>query len=216
MRRTPPILIAATALVAIAAPASAAQPVSPAPGETTGTATPTFRWTAQYPGNYSTFLLTPSPAVGGDGRMTGEHIGFTTNNSGETTYTPLDPIDAGRGWWQICEQAPDFSTTCSSPREVGIPIVVTEASRAWDRSSRTVRVGLAGNFWRGGSVSVKLKGEGLRALGWSRTYRADIDSGGVDVDSGAVPRRVKSVAVSARITIQGVSRNVTFSRLRTK
>lgn len=216
MRSARLTLLAATALATLAAPALAAQPIAPTPGETTASALPTFRWAADHPGNYSTFLLTPSPDVGGDGRMTGEHIDFTTNNSGETTYTPVDPIDAGRAWWQICEQAPDFSTTCSRPQEVGIPIAVEEASRTYDPSARTIGVGLAGNFWRGGSASLQLKGQGLRARGWSRTYRADIDSGSLDFDTGAVPRRVKSVSMSVRLSIQGMTRTVTFGRLRTK
>ncbi len=192
--------------------AAAAIPVSPAAGETTPTAMPTFQWAAEHPGQFSTFLLTGSPEVSGSaGEMSAEKIDVNSNTSGETSYTPVDPIDAGRAWWQVCEQAPDFSRSCFAPREVYIPIDLDEARRSYSSATRTVRVSLSGNLWRGGSASVRLS-----ASGWSRTYRAEVSGGGVTIDSARIPRRVKAVTFSGVVSIQGVSETFRLPRVRTR
>lgn len=200
------------AALASAVPALAAQPVTPASGALAVSAMPTFRWTADHPGQYSTFLLTGSPQIdGSEGRMSAESIDSNTNVNGETGYTPLDPIDAGRAWWQVCERAPDYSTACSVPREVLIPIALDDIHRTYSPRTRAVRVSLSGNLWRGGTASVK-----LAELGWSRTFRQDIDSGGVDIDSARIPRRVHLVSVTVRVSIQGVTKKFALPRVRSK
>lgn len=200
------------ATIGLVAPATAAIPVSPAPGETTPTAMPTFRWTAEHPGQYSTFLLTGSPAVSGSaGEMSAETIDSATNPNGETSYTPLDPIDAGRAWWQVCEQAPDFSRACFAPREVYIPILLDEARRSYSRATRTIRVSLSGNLWRGGTASVR-----LAAPGWSRTYRVAVESGSATIDTHRIPRRVKEVTLSVIVSVQGVTKALTLPRVRAR
>lgn len=143
--------------------------------------------------------------------MTAVSIDSNTNSGGETSYTPSDPIDAGRAWWQVCEQAPDFATSCSVPREVLIPVALDELRRSYSRDSRKVRVSMAGNLWRGGSARVTIKG-----VGWSRTYAENVDSGGVDIDSGRIPRRVKSVSVTGVVAIQGVTKAFTLPRVRSR
>ena len=200
------------AALALTSPALAAQPVAPAAGATADSAMPTFRWTADHPGGYSQWLLTGSPVTdGSQGRMSGAQISSTVNPDGGTYYTPVDPIDAGRGWWQVCEQAPDFSTTCSMPREVTIPVDLDEARRVYTRADRRIRVNLSGNLWRGGEVVVRLRG-----TSWTRTFRDTVDSGGATVDSTRIPRRVKSVTVGVTLTIQGATESLALPRVRTR
>lgn len=205
------LLVPLAGLLLVPAVALGAQPVTPEDGATTPTATPTFTWTAQYPGNFSTWRLTGSPAVSGsEGRMDAETIDMEINNSGQTSYTAESVIDAGQAWWQVCEEAPDHTTSCSAPRAVTIPIVLDAAGRSYTRATRVVRVELLGNLWRGADATVRLRGRS-----WKRTVTASTDSNLVELAS-AVPRRVKSVSLLVSVSAAGASKQFSLPRVRTR
>lgn len=192
--------------------ASAAQPVSPAAGAIAPSATPTFQWTADHPGEYSQWLLTAAPTVSGSqGRMDAVQISSSSNPNGETSYTPQVPIDAGRSWWQICEEAPDFSTTCSVPREVIVPIDLDSEQRSYSRPERTIRVTFAGNLWRGSSATIRVRG-----ASWAKTFAASSESGSLTLDTSRIPRRVKWVRISGTLNAQGAVHQVSLPGVRTR
>ncbi len=198
--------------VALAAPASAAQPVAPPAGSVADSTMPTFRWTADHPGQYSRFLMTASPQVGGSsGEMTAPTLDVNANANGETSYRPVDPLDAGTAWWQVCEQAPDFSTSCFAPREVIIPIHMSSERRVYSRVDRSIRITLVGNLWRGATAQVTARG-----LSWTRTFRGETDSNSLTVETTRVPRRVKWVRLSGTVTAQGATHQLALARVRTR
>lgn len=137
--------VVAAALVFCSLASSAANPVSPEPGAITSSQ-PVFTWTLPPDEESEAVYIANRPDTGPEGAFLDDNVVMTglVEDVDSTTWSPSEPLFAGRHWWIVETFDADFASVYSAGREftVATEVRLVSAKLARFALGREVRADL--------------------------------------------------------------------------